>query len=85
MAQFWRSAATWPGAVELEVTHRRTANSAVRWPTRILVGSPRVGRPCAAEQRRLTLAGGLGTGGYALVVALPDRLPPDADPARDTS
>ena len=42
-----------------------------------LVGEPQVGDAVLLNVRALDL--GLGTGGYALVVALPDRLPPDAD------
>jgi hypothetical protein len=42
------------------------------------------GRPEVGDRVLLTvdaLLRGLGTGGYAMVVALPDRLPPDAEPA----
>nr|WP_281372796.1 DUF3866 family protein [Kineococcus aurantiacus] len=42
-----------------------------------------VGEPAAGDRVLLNvsaLARGLGTGGYALVVALPDRLPPDPAP-----
>lgn len=42
-----------------------------------LVGSPRVGDRVLLNTN--ALAAGLGTGGYALVVAIPDRLPADAD------
>lgn len=45
-----------------------------------------VGLPAAGDRVLLNtgaLALGLGTGGYALVVALPDRLPPDPDPGAD--
>lgn len=42
-----------------------------------LVGSPRVGDRVLLNTA--ALAAGLGTGGYALVVALPDRLPPDTE------
>ena len=42
-----------------------------------LVGDPHVGDTVLLNVAALDLA--LGTGGYALVVALPDRLPPDAD------
>ena len=41
-----------------------------------LVGEPQVGDAVLLNSGALDL--GLGTGGYALVVALPDRLPPDA-------
>jgi hypothetical protein len=40
-----------------------------------LVGTPRVGDRVLLNTS--ALARGLGTGGYALVVAMPDRLPPD--------
>ncbi|MCV2394610.1 DUF3866 family protein [Actinotalea sp. M2MS4P-6] len=77
----------WPGAVELTVvvesapagTSGATAGETLRglaYPT--LVGEPvegdRVLLNVSAQVR------GLGTGGYALVVALPDRLPPDPAP-----
>ncbi|WP_347056837.1 DUF3866 family protein [Blastococcus sp. HT6-30] len=42
-----------------------------------LVGSPEVGDDVLLNTT--ALAQGLGTGGYALVVALPDRLPPDPE------
>jgi hypothetical protein len=42
-----------------------------------LVGSPRVGDRVLLNVT--ALEAGLGTGGYALVVAIPDRLPADAD------
>jgi len=44
---------------------------------RRLVGTPDVGDRVLLNVTALRL--GLGTGGYALVVALPDRLPPDSD------
>ncbi len=43
-----------------------------------LVGTPRVGDRVLLNVT--ALEAGLGTGGYALVVAIPDRLPGDADP-----
>ncbi len=43
-----------------------------------LVGSPRVGDRVILNATALVK--GLGTGGYAFVVAIPDRLPPDPDP-----
>ena len=71
----------WAGAVELTVevvdddgTHRVRSLAYPR-----LVGDPVVG-----DRVLLTvgaLARGLGTGGYALVAALPDRLPDDVPPA----
>src|SRR6202034_4277255 len=42
-----------------------------------LVGLPRVGDRVLLNVG--ALEAGLGTGGYALVVAIPDRLPPDDD------
>lgn len=42
-----------------------------------LVGQPEVGDAVLLNVRALDL--GLGTGGYALVVAIPDRLPPDVE------
>ncbi len=42
-----------------------------------LTGSPRPGDRVLLNTTALDL--GLGTGGYALVIALPDRLPPDPD------
>lgn len=42
-----------------------------------LVGEPRAGDRVLLNTTALAL--GLGTGGYALVVALPDRLPPDPE------
>ncbi|GAA1793756.1 DUF3866 family protein [Luedemannella flava] len=69
----------WAGAVELEVALTRRDPSdpssvrAVAYPT--LVGDPVTGDRVLLNTNALAL--GLGTGGYALVVALPDRLPPD--------
>ncbi|MGI5228600.1 DUF3866 family protein [Actinoallomurus sp. CA-142502] len=64
----------WPGAVELdvEIDHDGAAR-ALAYPA--LVGSPQVGD--AVLLNTTALAMGLGTGGYAMVVALPDRFPPD--------
>ncbi|MFC4555122.1 DUF3866 family protein [Georgenia faecalis] len=69
---------TWAGAVELEVelTGDGTRVRALAYPA--LVGEPVVG-----DRVSLTvsaLARGLGTGGYALVAAIPDRLPADPPP-----
>lgn len=64
----------WAGAVELTV---RVAGAgdlrALAYPA--LVGDPVVGDRVLLNTT--ALARGLGTGGYALVVALPERLPPD--------
>jgi Protein of unknown function (DUF3866) len=67
----------WQGAVELEVAIvARAADDpltvrALAYP--LLVGDPIVGDRVLLNVSALTL--GLGTGGYALVVAVPDRLP----------
>jgi len=69
---------TWPGAVELAVTLDAPGGHTVRalaYPA--LVGEPRAGDVVLLNVGALDL--GLGTGGYALVVALPDRLPPDVE------
>jgi hypothetical protein len=75
----WRSGTVlairreWPGAIELEVT---TGDG----PVRALAYPELTGRPGPDDRVLLNttaLAMGLGTGGYALVVALPDRLPAD--------
>jgi len=73
---------SWPGAQELTVSVDPAAGEPAATQARALaypalVGSPRVGD--AVLLNTSALARGLGTGGYALVVALPDRLP--ADPA----
>ena len=65
----------WPGAQELDVDVDGTAVRALAHPP--LVGSPGVGDAVLLNVGALEL--GLGTGGYALVVALPDRLPADVD------
>jgi hypothetical protein len=64
----------WAGAVELEVGLDAGGTSlALAHPP--LVGEPEPGDVVLLNSTALEL--GLGTGGYALVVALPDRLPPD--------
>jgi hypothetical protein len=69
----------WSGSVEVDVAvARRTAEDAatvraLAYPR--LVGDPLVGDRVLLNVSALAL--GLGTGGYALVVALPDRLPDD--------
>ena len=63
----------WPGALEIEVDVGGSAVPALAHPE--LVGRPAVGDPVLLNVTALDLE--LGTGGYALVVALPDRLPPD--------
>ena len=63
----------WPGAVELDVTIDGTLTRALAY-TR-LTGRPEPGDEVLLNTGALDL--GLGTGGYALVVAIPGRLPPD--------
>ncbi len=73
----------WPGAVELTVTVTEapadapvpvgTTVRALAYPQ--LVGTPEVGDRVLLNATALALD--LGTGGYALVVAVPDRLPAD--------
>jgi len=77
----WRNAVVaavrreWPGAVELDVTADGVIVPALAYPA--LTGRPQVGDRVLLNATALEL--GLGTGGYALVVAVPERLP--ADPA----
>jgi hypothetical protein len=63
----------WRGAVELEVETGGTTVIALAHPE--LVGRPEPGDAVLLNVTALEL--GLGTGGYALVVAFPDRLPAD--------
>jgi Protein of unknown function (DUF3866) len=70
----------WPGAVELDVSVDGAPGDggrvrALAFPA--LTGRPRPGDRVLVNTTALDL--GLGTGGYALVVALPDRLPPDPE------
>jgi hypothetical protein len=65
----------WAGAVEVEVAVDGVAVRALAYPE--LTGRPQPGDRVLLNTGALHL--GLGTGGYALVVALPDRLPPDRD------
>lgn len=72
----------WRGAVELDVALTRRHDDDPH-TVRALAYPPLVGEPEPGDRVLLNLnalALGLGTGGYALVVALPDRLPPDPDP-----
>ena len=80
----WRSGVvvsldeSWPGATEL------TATVDGEGRVRALAYDQVVGRPEVGDRVLLNtsaLALGLGTGGYAMVVALPDRLPADPQPA----
>jgi hypothetical protein len=64
----------WPGAAELEVTVSGASVRALAYPK--LTGLPEPGDEVLLNTGALDL--GLGTGGYALVVAIPGRLPVDA-------
>ncbi len=63
----------WRGAVELEVAIETRTVRALAYPA--LVGEPVPGDRVLLNTNALDL--GLGTGGYAIVVAIPERLPPD--------
>ena len=63
----------WPGAVELEVTTGDGPLRALAYPA--LTGRPQPGDRVLLNATAVEL--GLGTGGYALVIAVPDRLPED--------
>ena len=83
----WRSGTVtavrrrWAGAAELDVVlPDGTPMRALAYPA--LVGDPEPGDRVLLNVGALLM--GLGTGGYALVVALPDRLPPDPPQAADT-
>jgi Protein of unknown function (DUF3866) len=82
----WRSGTvvslrgSWRGAVELDVFVDGSPMRALAYPP--LVGTPVAGDRVLLNVGALTM--GLGTGGYALVVAIPDRLPPDP-PSAGTS
>jgi hypothetical protein len=75
----WRSGTVsavrqeWRGAVELDVTTDDGPLRALAYPD--LTGTPQTGDRVLLNVGALVM--GLGTGGYALVVAIPDRLPPD--------
>jgi Protein of unknown function (DUF3866) len=67
----------WRGAVELDVTQSDGGSCrALAYPA--LTGRPEPGDRVLLNTT--ALAQGLGTGGYAFVVAVPDRLPPDPAP-----
>lgn len=68
----------WPGAVELTVAVEGEPVDVPALAYPALVGSPEPGDTVLLNTGALDL--GLGTGGYALVVALPDRLPADPPP-----
>jgi hypothetical protein len=63
----------WHGAAEIMVTVDGAQVRALAYPA--LTGSPRVGDRVLLNTAALER--GLGTGGYAFVVAIPDRLPGD--------
>lgn len=63
----------WRGAVEVQVRVSASSILALAYPA--LVGEPQPGDRVLLNAGALAM--GLGTGGYALVVAIPDRLPPD--------
>jgi hypothetical protein len=63
----------WPGAVELDVALAEGEFRALAYPS--LVGRPEPGDIVLLNTTALAM--GLGTGGYAMVVAVPDRLPED--------
>jgi hypothetical protein len=75
----WRNAVVlnilreWQGAVELEVTSGSGSLRALAYPA--LTGRPRLGDQVLLNVTAVEL--GLGTGGYALVIAVPGRLPED--------
>jgi hypothetical protein len=77
----WRSGVVttvtreWSGAVEIDVMVDGEPVRALAYPQ--LTGSPQPGDRVLLNTSALDQE--LGTGGYALVVALPDRLPPDPD------
>ncbi len=66
---------SWPGAVELQVQVGEDTVQALAYPR--LTGAPQPGDRVLLNTTALDL--GLGTGGYALVVAIPDRLPAEPD------
>jgi Protein of unknown function (DUF3866) len=70
----------WPGAVELDVSVDGAPAEGV--PVRALAYPALTGRPRPGDRVLINTTAldlGLGTGGYALVVAVPDRLPPDPE------
>lgn len=67
---------SWAGVCEVQVETDDGSLPALAYPA--LVGTPVPGDRVLLNTTALAM--GLGTGGYALVVALPDRLPPDTEP-----
>ncbi|MBB4919602.1 hypothetical protein FHS44_006745 [Streptosporangium saharense] len=63
----------WSGAMEIEVSTEEGLVRALAYPA--LVGRPEPGDTVLLNTTALAM--GLGTGGYAMVVALPNRLPKD--------
>lgn len=63
------------GAIELKVATSDGTIDAIAYPE--LVGEPEVGDRVLLNTTAIAL--GLGTGGFAMVVAIPDRLPADRD------
>jgi 8-oxo-dGTP pyrophosphatase MutT (NUDIX family) len=63
---------SWSGALEVRVRVGEDTVPALAYPR--LTGAPQAGDRVLLNATALDL--GLGTGGYALVVAIPDRLPP---------
>ena len=81
----WREATVervrggWPGALELDVVLAGPAGGTIQ----ALAYSDLVGEPQPGDRVLLNVAAlemGLGTGGMALVIAIPDRLPNDPQP-----
>jgi len=70
-----RARRTWRGAAEFDVDIDGQTRRALCYPA--LTGCPSPGDRVLLNTTALDL--GLGTGGYAMVVAVPDRLPPDPD------
>ena len=74
---------SWPGAVEVRCRIPGAGDDTAVGEIDALAYPALVGTPGPGDRVLLNtsaLAKGLGTGGYALVVALPDRLPPDPEP-----
>ncbi|MEO6144902.1 MAG: DUF3866 family protein [Dermatophilaceae bacterium] len=86
----WREAtvervrARWPGAVECDVVLRGPdSETPVGETLRALAYTDLVGEPVVGDRVLLNVSAlelGLGTGGMALMVAIPDRLPADHEP-----
>ncbi len=71
---------SWRGAIELEVAIGDAAGGDLSRTIRALAYPELTGVPQPGDRVLLNTGAldlGLGTGGYALVVAIPDRLPPD--------